>query len=63
MLGLLGVLKQGKKIARSHIVIEKGGQIKSIQIGIGPKISVTGALKTIQEMNSSSPTPAEAPPG
>ncbi|KAK9670854.1 hypothetical protein K7432_017354 [Basidiobolus ranarum] len=45
----LGVMKQPKGIKRSHIVIEKGGKIKSLKIQIGPKPSVEQALATVTE--------------
>ncbi|ORX89617.1 alkyl hydroperoxide reductase/ thiol specific antioxidant/ Mal allergen, partial [Basidiobolus meristosporus CBS 931.73] len=43
----LGVTKQPKGIKRSHIVVEKGGKIKSLKIQIGPKPSVEHALDTV----------------
>lgn len=43
----LGIVKGGKKINRSHIVIEKGGKIKDLKIGISPKNSVVEALETV----------------
>ncbi|KAK9763661.1 hypothetical protein K7432_009446 [Basidiobolus ranarum] len=45
----LGVMKQPKGIKRSHIVIEKGGKIKSLKIQISPKPSVEQALATVTE--------------
>ena len=36
VLKALGVTKGDKSIARSHIVIGKGGAIEDIQIGISP---------------------------
>jgi len=42
----LGVTKGAKGINRSHIIVEKGGKIKDVRIGISPKDSVAEAVKT-----------------
>lgn len=43
----LGVVKGGKKINRSHIIIEKSGKIKDVKIGISPKNSIAEALAMV----------------
>lgn len=43
----LGVRKADKRMSRSHIIIEKGGKIKDIKIGVPPAVSVAEAVKTI----------------
>lgn len=43
------MLKAKNRIERSLMVIEKGGVIKSIQLGVSPKNSVAGALEGIQQ--------------
>ncbi|GMH41594.1 hypothetical protein BSKO_09504 [Bryopsis sp. KO-2023] len=60
VLEMLGMTKTGKKITRSHIVIEKGGLIKDIKIGVGPKSSIAEASKTVKDktpVQSSAPEP------
>ena len=42
----LGVTKGAKGINRSHIIVEKGGKIKDVRVGISPKDSVAEAVKT-----------------
>eukprot|EP00897_Mesotaenium_endlicherianum_P007809 jgi/Mesen1/7056/ME000369S06368 len=44
----LGVTKGAKSIARSHIIIAKGGKIEDVRIGISPGNSYTEALKTVK---------------
>ncbi|GAQ86478.1 Thioredoxin superfamily protein [Klebsormidium nitens] len=47
VLKTLGVTKGAKSISRSHIVVEKGGKIKDVRIGISPGDSFAEALKTV----------------
>jgi hypothetical protein len=44
VLGKLG-FSSGKKISRSHLVIEKGGKVLDVQYGITPKNSVKDAVE------------------
>ncbi|KAF8072949.1 bcp1 [Scenedesmus sp. PABB004] len=44
VLARLGFTKGAKSIARSHIVVEKGGRVADVQVGVTPKDSVKGAL-------------------
>ena len=48
MLQSLGVLKADRKIARSHIVVGKGGIVQDVRIGIAPGDSVTEAVKFVK---------------
>lgn len=44
----LGVLKADNKIARSHIIIGKGGKIQDVRIGISPGDSVSEAVQFVE---------------
>jgi hypothetical protein len=44
VLGKLG-FSSGKKISRSHLVVEKGGKLLDVQYGITPKNSVKDAVE------------------
>lgn len=46
MLKSLGVTKGEKSIARSHIVIGKGGAIEDVQIGVSPGASLADLGRT-----------------
>ncbi len=48
VLKALGVLKADKKIARSHIVVGKGGGVQDVRVGISPADSVTEAVKFVK---------------
>eukprot|EP00884_Botryococcus_braunii_P007586 jgi/Botrbrau1/16829/Bobra.150_2s0053.1 len=48
VISVLGFAKSGKGTHRSHIVIEKGGKVKDIRVGVKPDESVVLALETAQ---------------
>eukprot|EP00798_Chlamydomonas_sp_ICE-L_P014990 gene14990-21048_t len=51
VLAALGVTKENNtKINRSHIIVEKGGQVIDVKIPIGPDDSVPEALKFIASL-------------